>query len=127
VHEYFGLPEFALTLLDLAAEFGEGPPIDASGAVRFLEGKSFLCLLEPPALDARIAAQASVLTLCSDVSTSLDGFLEEHGLSDAFARYVIPQARVAYVRDQVDVLGIDERRVFPDRDGVAAAIRRYYH
>jgi hypothetical protein len=30
------------------------------------------------------------------------------------------------VRDQLDQAGMDERRLFPDLDGVAAQMRRYY-
>jgi hypothetical protein len=30
------------------------------------------------------------------------------------------------VRDQLDIAGFDERRLFPDLDGVAAQLRRYY-
>jgi hypothetical protein len=39
---------------------------------------------------------------------------------------VIPAECVGQIRDQLDLVGIDERRLFPDLDGVAAAIRRYY-
>jgi hypothetical protein len=39
---------------------------------------------------------------------------------------VIPANAVSSVRDQLDIAGIDERRLFPDLDGVAAALRRYY-
>jgi hypothetical protein len=39
---------------------------------------------------------------------------------------VIPRDEVARLRDQLDLVGIDERRLFPDLDGVAAAIQRYY-
>jgi len=39
---------------------------------------------------------------------------------------VIPAAEVARVRDQLDLFRIDERLIFPDLDGVAAIIRRYY-
>ena len=30
------------------------------------------------------------------------------------------------IRDQLDLCGINERRLFPDLDGVAAEMRRYY-
>jgi len=39
---------------------------------------------------------------------------------------VFPAERVGQIRDQLDLVGIDERRLFPDLDGVAAAIWRYY-
>jgi hypothetical protein len=70
--------------------------------------------------------QAAAFTLCSDKTRSFDAFLEEHGLGRALTRFVIPAPEVARMRDQLDLVGIDERRLFPDLDGVAAAIRRYY-
>ena len=48
------------------------------------------------------------------------------GLGDALTRLVIPPDAIARVRDQLDLAGIDERRLFPDFDGVAAYIRRWY-
>jgi len=56
----------------------------------------------------------------------LDAFLESHGLVRALTKFVIPADDVARIRDQLDLVGVDERRLFPDLDGVAAAIRRYY-
>ncbi|HEU0053033.1 MAG TPA: hypothetical protein VFQ39_07640, partial [Longimicrobium sp.] len=41
-------------------------------------------------------------------------------------RYVIPAARVNHLRDQLDLCAIDERKLFPDLDGAAAQMRRYY-
>jgi len=39
---------------------------------------------------------------------------------------VIRAEHVQVVRDQLDIATIDERRLFPDLDGVAAQMRRYY-
>jgi hypothetical protein len=83
-------------------------------------------MIEPPSLDARIVAQAAVFTLCSDVGRPFDAFLAAHGVGDALTRYVIPAAEVGRLRDQLDLASVDERRLFPDLDGVAAQMRRYY-
>lgn len=83
-------------------------------------------MIEPPSLDARIAAQAATFTLSSDTGQSFDAFLDSQSLRDALTKYVIPASEVARLRDQLDLVGIDERRLFPDLDGVAAAIQRYY-
>jgi hypothetical protein len=83
-------------------------------------------MLEPPSLDTRIVAQAATFTLCSTTRMTFDAFLEEQGLGSALTKYVIPKDEVGRIRDQLDLVGIDERRLFPDLDGVAAAIQRYY-
>jgi hypothetical protein len=134
VHRAFDLPKLALLIEDLERTFGaEGRPFtpwtlfEASGS----DGgrappRHFACMIEPPSLDARIIAQAAVFTLCSDTSRSFDAFLEAHGLASALTKFVIPEAEAPRFRDQLDLVGIDERRVFPDLDGVAEGLRRYY-
>ena len=47
--------------------------------------------------------------------------LREEGLSHALTRYLIPKERVNYVRDQLDLCALDERKLFPDLDGVGSA------
>ena len=108
VHRKFGFPELAL-LIDEGAD-----------------AKPFACMIEPPTLDARISAQTATFTLCSDTSRSLDQFLAKHGLEEALTRFVIPLSATDCVRDQLDMVGMDERRLFPDLDGVASQMRRYY-
>jgi hypothetical protein len=134
VHRKFNLPELALLIEDLHNLFGEAEPFTPwrlfqsgtqPGAQR-PRRKDFACLIEPPSIDARIVAQSATFTLCSDKSQSFDSFLEKHGLSGALTKFIIPQAEVARFRDQLDLVGIDERLIFPDLDGVAARMRRYY-
>jgi hypothetical protein len=87
----------------------------------------FGCMIEPPSLSARIVAQSAVFTLVSDTRSSFDAFLERHGLVEgALTRYVIPREEVPRFRDQLDMASVDERRLFPDLDGLAAQLRRYY-
>jgi hypothetical protein len=127
VHRAFKLPPLALLPRDLDDVLGEG---SHTTPWRFFSSKSdrnpFAFLVEPPSLDQRIVAQAAVFTIASDKTRSFDEFLQVHGLTDALTRYVIPAGVVAMIRDQLDLVGVDERRLFPDLDGVAAAIRRYY-
>jgi hypothetical protein len=136
VHRAFELPTLALLIEDLARTFGSdrGPftpwsLFDATqrgGATAPTERRDFACMIEPPSLDARIIAQAAVFTLCTDTSRSFDAFLEAHDLAPALTKFLIPESEAARVRDQLDLVGIDERRVFPDLDGVAEGLRRYY-
>ena len=126
VHRAFALPPLAMLAADLADLHGD----DEFTPWSLMHGRAriepFACLFEPPTLDARIAAQSAVFTLCSDTSRAFDAFLAEHGLLDALTRYVIPAEDVERVRDQLDLVTIDERRLFPDLDGVATRLRRYY-
>jgi hypothetical protein len=127
VHRKFGLPELALLIEDLQQLFGQSEPFTPVRLMRAKPGqRDFACMIEPPSLDARIEAQCAAFTLCSDKQRSFADFLTEHGLVGALTRFIIPAAEVARVRDQLDLVGIDERLIFPDLDGVAARMRRYY-
>ena len=127
VHRAFRFQPLAMLIRDLDELFDadhHSSPWRLFARTR--DAAPFACLVEPPSLDERIAAQAAAFTICSDKWQSFDSFLTSHGLADALTRYVIPPDCVAKVRDQLDLVGVDERRLFPDLDGVAAAIRRYY-
>jgi hypothetical protein len=136
VHRAFKLPTLALLIEELARTFGSAdrpftPWTLFDGASTADAGvraglRDFACMIEPPSLDARIIAQAAVFTLCTDTSRPFDAFLEAHDLAPALTKYVIPESEAARFRDQLDLVGIDERRVFPDLDGVAEGLRRYY-
>jgi hypothetical protein len=127
MHRTFGFPELALLITDLQRVVGDD---EAFTPWRLIadgrKTKPFACMIEPPTLDARISAQAATFTLCSDVRQSFDEFLEKHDLGEALTRFVIPPSAMDRVRDQLDMAGMDERRLFPDLDGVAAQMRRYY-
>ena len=132
VHEAFGFPPLALFPQDVARALPREEKGDEDEGVspwRLFEDASkrpFACLIEPPSLDARIVAQSAVFTLCSDVTRSFDRFLAAEGLGGALTRFVIPAAEADRVRDQLDLVGADERHLFPDLDGVSAQMRRYY-
>lgn len=126
LHEKFGFPGLSLLIKDLDELFGKEGHFTPWALMRHGASRDFACLLEPPSLDQRIVAQAAVFTLCSDKTHSFDAFLSEHGLGGALTKYVVPAGEVGRMRDQLDLVGVDERRLFPDLDGVAAAIRRYY-
>jgi len=128
IHQRFGLPPIAFLVQDLNGLL-RNQGVDSLWAL-FDRAEdvpnSFVCMLDPPALDDRIVVQAAAFTICSDKTRSFDEIAREHGLLGALTRYVIPARRVNHVRDQLDLVTIDERRLFPDLDGVAAEMRRYY-
>lgn len=128
VHERFGLPQVAFLVQDLD-ELMQSQGIGSLHDL-FAEAQGgparFVCMLDPPALDDRIVVQAASFTISSDKTRSFDRQLLDHGLEGALTRFVIPAERVGYLRDQLDFVAVDERRLFPDLDGVAAQMRRYY-
>jgi len=125
MHRHFQLPPLALLIEDLRKTFGDG---EHASLFRLFarDSRPFACMIEPPSLDNRIVAQAATFTFTSAKDQSFDAFLAEHGLAATLTRFVIPAGEVARFRDQLDLVGIDERRLFPDLDGVATAIQRYY-
>jgi hypothetical protein len=127
VHRAFGFPPLALSLADLERILGEGDaPLTPWALFEGKRREPFACMIDPPSLDRRIMVQSATFTVCSETRTSFECFLERHGLLDALTRFVLPADAVPYVRDQLDLVGMDERRLFPDLDGVAAELRRYY-
>lgn len=127
VHRRFDFPELALLIQDLdrlvGGKAGGFTPWNLIGG----DGdKAFACLIEPPSLDARIVAQSAAFTLCSDGAQPFDRFLAQHGLEDTLTKLIIPARRVDHLRDQLDLVSVDERRLFPDLDGVTAQMQRYY-
>ena len=128
VHERFRLRPVAFLVEDLArtlAERGIGSPWEFFARSDDIDG-GFAVMLEPPAMVGRIAAQSAAFTICSVRDRPFATFLAEHDLSDALTEFVIPADAVDLIRDQLDICAVDERRLFPDLDGVARELGRYY-
>lgn len=128
MHERFGLRPVAFLVEDLARtldkrgvrslwEFFEQPDQSHGG---------FAAMVEPPAVVGRIGAQSAAFTICSVRDRPFATFLAEHDLSGALTEIVIPARAVDLIRDQLDICAVDERRLFPDLDGVARELGRYY-
>ena len=127
VHRFFGLPELALLIQDLEGVLGPDRPMTPWALFgRPAGAKPIACMIEPPSLSPRIVAQSATFTLCSDKRVPFDRFLEGHGLGAALTKFIIPAGEAARVRDQLDLVSVHERLLFPDLDGVAAEMRRYY-
>jgi hypothetical protein len=134
MHGHFGLKPLAFLVSDLdeaLKEKGYDSIWDliggsASDQTKKKQGEAFICMLEPPALDSRLLAQAAAFTFCSDKRCTFADILERSGLCDCLSKFIIPADRVDFFRDQLDLSSVDERRLFPDLDGIAAEIKRYY-
>jgi hypothetical protein len=126
VHEKFSLPPRSIMPSELGELFEKGAHFSPWDLFDAKDRHTFVALIEPPSLDTRLVTQAAVFTLSSDKRTSFDEFLHAHGLERTLTRFVIEARDVGRFRDQLDLVGMDERRLFPDLDGVAASLRRYY-
>lgn len=127
IHEHFGIKKRALLIEELEDELHkrniESPEEFFSNT---LNDRAFMTVLDPPSLDARVVAQSATLILSSEKGIALNEFLIQHGLQDTARKYIIPEDKVDQIRDQLDLCSLDERRLFPDLDGVAAEMSRYY-
>jgi hypothetical protein len=128
VHERFKLAPMAFLVEDLDELLRER---GMKSGWDFLEqevsgGQVFVCLLDPTAVTQRVEVQSGSFTLCSAKDKSLEVVLEEAGVCDALTRFIIPADKAGFIRDQLDLCTIDERRLFPGLDGVAAELKRYY-
>jgi hypothetical protein len=127
LHRHFGFPPLALLIQDLETLFPGERPFTPWMLFQATRGpKAFACMIEPPSISGRIAYQSATFTICSEKRLSFERFLEEHGLGSALTKFVVPEREVARLRDQLDLVGADERRLLPDLDGVAGYLRRYY-
>ncbi|HEX8832291.1 MAG TPA: FRG domain-containing protein [Longimicrobium sp.] len=128
LHEHFGLPPIAFLVQELD-EVLRDKGIDSLWSL-FNEAEGgpvkLACMLDPPALDNRIVVQAAAFTISTDKTRSFDQILRDEGLLGTVTRFVIPAERINHLRDQLDLVTVDERRLFPDLDGVASEMRRYY-
>ena len=72
----------------------------------------------------RMQAQRSVFTVTHRTQTSID----EVGERKHIGRYVIPSTKKSMIREQLQVLRVDDLSVFPELDNAAKlATRRYFH
>lgn len=128
MHQGFGLKPVAFLVEDLDAELANRGRPAAWGLLQnpLPDAQHFACLLDPPAVTNRLAVQSGAFTLCSSKDRSLDQLLAQHGLESVLTRFILPAESVEHIRDQLDLCTVDERRLFPGLDGIAAELKRYY-
>jgi hypothetical protein len=128
LHARFGLREVVFLLEDLNAELARR---GFRSVWEFLDREpedrqDFVCLFEPPAVTDRLSVQSGAFTVCSSKIKTVDQLLEESGETEALEQFVIPADAAERIRDQLDLCTVDERRLFPGLDGIAAGLKRYY-
>ena len=128
VHRFFGLPELALLIQDLEGILGGDRPLTPWNSFQRVASRPrFACMLEPPSLNARGSWPSLRPSPSAPTSANRSiAFSSSHGLGSALTKFIIPAKETARFRDQLDLVSVDERRLFPDLDGVAAEMRRYY-
>ncbi|MBS3768087.1 MAG: FRG domain-containing protein [Candidatus Cloacimonetes bacterium] len=128
VHKHFNITPIVLNLHDLDKELQKRGFSGLWSLVKYSHTKEepFICVVEPSALDRRLVAQSAAFILTSSKKYALDDILRKNNLNHAIKKYIIPADKVEYIRDQLDMCSINERRLFPDLEGVASELKRYY-
>jgi hypothetical protein len=94
------------------------------GGLAALADEPFALFLEPPSLDERIVNQYALFSLVSDVSVTLDEWLDRH--PELVRRIVVPAGLKWEIRDKLDQANVTERVLFPGLDGLSRWLARYY-
>lgn len=84
-----------------------------------------LVMLEPPSIDQRIVNQYSFFTLLPSSIGDLVQFLDEN--TERTVKYVIDKKLRWDLRDILDQLNMNERTVYPGKDGIARWLARHYY
>lgn len=89
-----------------------------------MEGKAFVTL-EPPSIDQRIVNQYSFFTVMPKGITNLEDFLEKN--TNNTVKYIIDKSLRWDLRDILDQLNMNERMIYPGKDGIAKWLARHYY
>lgn len=88
--------------------------------------KSGFIFLEPIAVDARITNQWSIFAILPEKLDPLDNLLHNSKFKELAYKFIIPSNEISTMRNQLDSMGINERVLFPDIDGLASYLKRRY-
>ncbi len=87
---------------------------------------SGLIFLEPPSIDSRIINQYSHLAILPKELDPMDEFLNNLPSDQMVYKFIIPEDKIAFFREQLDKVNITERTLFPGLDGLASYLKRRY-
>jgi len=94
--------------------------LDAAGHAK----GNFLLFFEPPSIDQRLFNQFAYFSIASRPDLVMDKLLELH--PDAWYKIIIPKELKWEIRDKLDQKNMSERTLFPDLNGLAIWLKRYY-
>ncbi len=89
-----------------------------------MAGKS-LVTVEPPSIDQRIVNQYSFFAILPSGITNMESFLDEN--TENTVKYVIDKKLRWDLRDILDQLNMNERMIYPGKDGIAKWLARHYY
>lgn len=84
----------------------------------------FFAFVEPPSIDQRLFNQFAYFSIGSRPDLSLDQWLLNH--PELWYKVIIPKELKWEIRDKLDQKNMSERTLFPDLDGLALWLSRYY-
>ena len=84
-----------------------------------------LVVVEPPSLDQRIVNQYSFFTILPKGIADLEKFLDEN--TENTVKYIIQRDLRWDLRDILDQLNINDRIIYPGKDGIAKWLARHYY
>ena len=121
---YHGIVEdrqtWILTVELLEEMFNSLEQLDAAGHTR----GDFFLFFEPPSIDQRLFNQFAYFSIGSRPNLAIDTWLLGH--PDAWFKVVIPKELKWEIRDKLDQMNMSERTLFPDLNGLAQWLKRYY-
>lgn len=85
--------------------------------------KSFV-VVEPPSIDQRIVNQYSFFTVMPNGIKDIEKFLDEN--TENTVKYEIDKSLKWDIRDILDQLNMNERMIYPGKDGIAKWLARHY-
>ena len=88
-----------------------------------MSDKSFV-IVEPPSIDQRIVNQYSFFTVMPLGITDIQAYLDEN--TENTVKYVIDKKLNWDIRDTLDQLNMNERMIYPGKDGIAKWLARHY-
>lgn len=83
-----------------------------------------LVTVEPPSLDQRIVNQYSFFTVVPSAITDMEAFLDAN--TERTFKYVIDSSLRWDLRDILDQLNMNERIIYPGKEGIARWLGRHY-
>ncbi len=88
-----------------------------------MQGKSMVTV-EPPSLDQRIVSQYSFFTIVPTEITDLVSYFDAN--TERTVKYVIDKSLRWDLRDILDQLNMNERMIYPGKEGIARWLARHY-